>query len=140
MLKSIKTDKIDVLDIELNSKKKLLAVDAFELINNSFSSSENYFILGGDNLEKLPNWENATKCLNNNIIAIQRGKNLASIIAGNKLLEENKNKIFEFNANKLYNYSSTEVRKAIKNGNTETLNKMLNKNVYFYIVENNLYK
>ena len=51
-----------------------------------------------------------------------------------------KNKIFEFNANKLYNYSSTEVRKAIKNGNTETLNKMLNKNVYFYIVENNLYK
>ena len=140
MLKSIKTDKIDVLDIELNSKKKLLAVDAFELINNSFSSSENYFILGGDNLEKLPNWENATKCLNNNIIAIQRGKNLASIIAENKLLEENKNKIFEFNANKLYNYSSTEVRKAIKNGNMETLNKMLNKNVYFYIEENNLYK
>ena len=42
-------------------------------------------------------------------------------------LEENKNKIFEFNANKLYNYSSTEVRKAIKNGNMETLNKMLNK-------------
>ena len=110
------------------------------LLNNSFSSSENYFILGGDNLEKLPNWENATKCLNNNIIAIQRGKNLASIIAGNKLLEENKNKIFEFNANKLYNYSSTEVRKAIKNGNMETLNKMLNKNVYFYIEENNLYK
>ena len=124
MLKSIKTDKIDVLDIELNSKKKLLAVDAFELINDNFYSSENYFILGGDNLEKLPNWENATKCLNNNIIAIQRGKNLASIIAGNKLLEENNNKIFEFNANKLYNYSSTEVRKAIKNGNTETLNKM----------------
>lgn len=52
----------------------------------------------------------------------------------------NKNKIFEFNANKLYNYSSTEVRKAIKNGNMETLNKMLNKNVYFYIEENNLYK
>ena len=56
------------------------------------------------------------------------------------LNEENKNKIFEFNANKLYNYSSTEVRKAIKNGNMETLNKMLNKNVYFYIEENNLYK
>ena len=36
MLKSIKTDKIDVLDIELNSKKKLLAVDAFELINDNF--------------------------------------------------------------------------------------------------------
>ena len=87
MLESIRNDKIDVLDIELNSKKKLLAVDAFELINDNFSSSENYFILGGDNLEKLPNWENATKCLNNNIIAIQRGKNLANIIVGNKLLE-----------------------------------------------------
>lgn len=140
MLKSIRNDKIDVLDIELNSKKKLLAIDAFELINDNFSSSENYFILGGDNLEKLPNWENATKCLNNNIIAIQRGKKLDNIIAGNKLLEENRNKIFEFNANKLYNYSSTEVRKAIKNDDIETLNKMLNKKVYFYIEENNLYK
>lgn len=140
MLKSIRNDKIDVLDIELNSKKKLLAVDAFELINDNFSSSENYFILGGDNLEKLPNWEDATKCLNNNIIAIQRGKKLDNIIAGNKLLEENRNKIFEFNANKLYNYSSTEVRKAIKNDDIETLNKMLNKKVYFYIEENNLYK
>ncbi|MBS5863096.1 MAG: nicotinate (nicotinamide) nucleotide adenylyltransferase [Clostridium sp.] len=140
MLESIRNDKIDVLDIELNSKKKLLAVDAFELINDNFSSSENYFILGGDNLEKLPNWENATKCLNNNIIAIQRGKNLANIIVENKLLEENKNKIFKFNANKLYNYSSTEVRKAIKNDDIEILNKMLNKKVYFYIKENNLYK
>lgn len=140
MLKSIRNDKIDVLDIELHSKKKLLAVDAFDLINDNFSSSENYFILGGDNLEKFPYWKNATKCLNNKIIAIQRGKNLANIIAENKLLEENKNKIFEFNANRLYNYSSTEVRKAIKNGNMETLNKMLNKNVYFYIKANNLYK
>lgn len=140
MLESIRNDKIDVLDIELNSKKKLLAVDAFELINDNFSSSENYFILGGDNLEKLPNWENATKCLYNNIIAIQRGKKIANIIVGNKLLEENKNKIFEFNANKLYNYSSTEVRKAIKNDDIEILNKMLNKKVYFYIKENNLYK
>lgn len=140
MLKSIKNDKIDVLDIELNSKKKLLAVDAFELINEDFSSSENYFILGGDNLEKLPTWKNATKCLNNNIIAIQRGKNLASIIAENKLLEENKNRIFEFNANEFYNYSSTEVREAIKSNDMEILNKMLNKKVYFYIESNNLYK
>ena len=140
MLKSIKKDKIDVLDIELNSKKKLLAVDAFELINDNFYSSENYFILGGDNLEKLPNWKNATKCLNNNIIAIQRGKSLANIIAENKLLEENKNKIFEFNANNLYNYSSTEVRRAIQNKDSEILSKMLNKKVYFYIEKNNLYK
>ena len=140
MLKSISNDKIDVLDIELNSKKKLLAVDAFDLINNNFSSSENYFILGGDNLEKLPNWKNSDKCLKNNIIAIQRGKKLDNIIAENELLEMNKNKIFEFNTDKLYNYSSTEVRKAIKNKDDEILNKMLNKKVYFYIKENNLYK
>ncbi len=140
MLKSIKNDKIDVLDIELNSKKKLLTVDAFELINKKFSSSENYFILGGDNLEKLPSWKNSDKCLKNNIIAIQRGRKLDNIIAENKLLEKNKNKIFEFNANNLYNYSSTEVRRAIQNKDSEILSKMLNKKVYFYIEKNNLYK
>lgn len=140
MLNSIKNDKIDVLDIELNAKKKLMAVDAFDLVNNNFSSSENYFILGGDNLEKLPNWKNATKCLNNNIIAIQRGEKLANIISKNKLLETNKNRIFEFNANEFYNYSSTEVREAIKKKDNKILKEMLNKKVYFYIEKNNLYK
>ena len=140
MLTIIKNYKIDVLDIELHSKNKLLAVDAFELINNKFTSSENYFIMGGDNLEKLPNWRDADKCLNNNIIAIKRGEDLNNIISANKLLQANKNKIFEFNTNKLYNYSSTEVRKAIKNENKDLLNKMLNKKVYFYIEKNNLYR
>lgn len=140
MLNSIKNDKIDVLDIELHSKKKLMAVDAFDLVNNNFSSSENYFILGGDNLEKLPNWKNATKCLNNNIIAIQRGEKLANIISKNKLLETNKNRIFEFNANEFYDYSSTEVREAIKKKDNKILKEMLNKKVYFYIEKNNLYK
>ena len=140
MLNSIKNDKIDVLDIELHSKKKLMAVDAFDLVNNNFYSSENYFILGGDNLEKLPNWKNATKCLNNNIIAIQRGEKLANIISKNKLLETNKNRIFEFNANEFYDYSSTEVREAIKKKDNKILKEMLNKKVYFYIEKNNLYK
>lgn len=140
MLNSIKNDKLDVLDIELNSNKKLGAAEAFDLVNNSFSSSENFFILGGDNLEKLPNWDNAAKCLNNNIIAIQRRKKVANIVSKNKLLEKNKNKIFEFNTNEYYNYSSTEVREAIKEANNEKLKKMLNKKVYCYIEKNNLYK
>lgn len=140
MLKSIRNDKIDVLDIELNSREKLLAVDAFELINNTFSLSENYFILGGDNLEKLPTWKNATKCLKNNIIAIRRGKKIDDIIAENKLLKDSESKILQFNVNNLYNYSSTEVRKAIRDNDTELLVNMLNKKVYRYIKANNLYK
>ena len=140
MLKSIRNDKIDVLDIELNSREKLLAVDAFELINNTFSLSENYFILGGDNLEKLPTWKNATKCLKNNIIAIRRGKKIDDIIADNKLLKDSESKILQFNVNNLYNYSSTEVRKAIRDNDTELLANMLNKKVYRYIKANNLYK
>ena len=140
MLKSIRNDKIDVLDIELNSREKLLAVDAFELINNTFSLSENYFILGGDNLEKLPTWKNATKCLKNNIIAIRRGKKIDDIIAENKLLKDSESKILQFNVNNLYNYSSTEVRKAIRDNDTELLANMLNKKVYRYIKANNLYK
>lgn len=140
MLTKIKSDKLDVLDIELNSSKKLSTIDAFKLINNNFDSSENYFIMGGDNLEKLPDWKNADECLNNNIIAIQRGKNLDTIINKNNLLQSHKSKIFEFNTNDLYNYSSTEVRKAIKSEDKGILSKMINKKVYLYIEKNNLYK
>ena len=139
MLTNIKNDKLDVLDIELNSSQKLSAADAFKLINNNFKTSENYFILGGDNLEKLPNWKNAEACLNNNIIAIQRGNNLDTIIENNNLLKSHKNKIFEFNTNNLNDYSSTKVRQALQNEDKEILSKMLNKKVYFYIEKNNLY-
>lgn len=140
MLNLIKNDKIEVLDIELNSKEKLQTIDAFNLINDKFNVSENYFILGGDNLEKLPNWKEAEKCLNNKIIAVKRGKRIEDIIENNKLLKLNKDKIFIYNTNKLANYSSTEVRNAIKNNNKEILKEMLNEKVYSYVKDNMLYK
>lgn len=140
MLSTIKSRKIDVLDIELNLNKEISTIDAFNLINNKFLNSENYFILGGDNLEKLPNWKKAESCLENNIIAIERGKDLENIIDENELLKKHKNKIFAFNTNKLYDYSSTEVREALKSKDMNTLQKMLNKKVYLYIEQNNLYK
>ena len=140
MLSTIKNRKIDVLDIELNLNKEISTIDAFNLINNKFLNSENYFILGGDNLEKLPNWKKAESCLENNIIAIGRGKDLENIIDENELLKKHKNKIFAFNTNKLYDYSSTEVREALKSKDMNTLQKMLNKKVYLYIEQNNLYK
>lgn len=140
MLNLITDSNIDVLDIELKAKKSLQTIDAFNLINNKFNLSKNYFILGGDNLEKLPNWENAEKCLNSNIIAIKRGKKIEDIIENNKLLKLNKEKIFIYNTNKLSNYSSTEVRTAIKSKNKEILKEMLNEKVYSYVEKNMLYK
>lgn len=140
MLNLITDSNIDVLDIELKAKKSLQTIDAFNLINNKFNLSKNYFILGGDNLEKLPNWENAEKCLNSNIIAIKRGKKIEDIIENNKLLKLNKERIFIYNTNKLSNYSSTEVRNAIKNNNKEILKEMLNEKVYSYVEKNMLYK
>ena len=140
MLNLITDSNIDVLDIELKAKKSLQTIDAFNLINNKFNLSKNYFILGGDNLEKLPNWENAEKCLNSNIIAIKRGKKIEDIIENNKLLKLNKERIFIYNTNKLSNNSSTEVRNAIKNNNKEILKEMLNEKVYSYVEKNMLYK
>lgn len=140
MLNLITDSNIDVLDIELKAKKSLQTIDAFNLINNKFNLSKNYFILGGDNLEKLHNWENAEKCLNSNIIAIKRGKKIEDIIENNKLLKLNKERIFIYNTNKLSNYSSTEVRNAIKNNNKEILKEMLNEKVYSYVEKNMLYK
>ena len=140
MLNLITDSNIDVLDIELKAKKSLQTIDAFNLRNNKFNLSKNYFILGGDNLEKLPNWENSEKCLNSKIIAIKRGKKVEDIIENNKLLKLNKERIFIYNTNKLSNYSSTEVRNAIKNNNKEILKEMLNEKVYSYVEKNMLYK
>lgn len=141
MLKLISSDKIDVLPIEFNMNKNLNTSEALELINNEYKNVDRYFIMGGDNLEKLSSWQNPENCLNGNkFIVIERGKKISNIIENDNLLNKYSKNIFTLENNNLYTYNSTEVRNAIKEKNSEVINKMLNKKVYSYIKIENLYK
>ena len=134
MLKLISSDKIDVLPIEFNMNKNLNTSEALELINNEYKNVDRYFIMGGDNLEKLSSWQNPENCLNGNkFIVIERGKKISNIIENDNLLNKYSKNIFTLENNNLYTYNSTEVRNAIKEKNPEVINKMLNKKVYSYI-------
>lgn len=141
MLKLISSDKIDVLPIEFNMNKNLNTSEALELINNEYKNVDRYFIMGGDNLEKLSSWQNPENCLNGNkFIAIERGKKISNIIENDNLLNKYSKNIFTLENNNLYTYNSTEVRNAIKEKNSEVINKMLNKKVYSYIKIEKLYQ
>lgn len=141
MLKLISSDKIDVLPIEFNMNKNLNTSEALELINNEYKNVDRYFIMGGDNLEKLSSWQNPENCLNGNkFIAIERGKKISNIIENDNLLNKYSKNIFTLENNNLYTYNSTEVRNAIKEGKEDVIDKMLNKKVYSYIKIENLYK
>lgn len=55
MLKLVtsKHKKIEVSDIELNSKKSLMPVEIFEVIKRLYAKDDIFFIMGADNLYKL---------------------------------------------------------------------------------------
>ena len=65
MLELICDDKIMVENIELGRKQTLNTLQAFELIEQKYKSTENYYIMGADNFEKLHTWKNAKELIEN---------------------------------------------------------------------------
>lgn len=125
-------EKLEVLDIELNRKENLTAIDAFHIIKQKYKHSDIYFVLGSDNFIKLPTWNKNKELINDyKYIVLERdGNKLDNIIKENKI-----------NCNIIYGnfqISSTMVRDAIKRG--EKISKWTFPVVEEYIKENNLYK
>ncbi|MBQ3146057.1 MAG: nicotinate-nicotinamide nucleotide adenylyltransferase [Clostridia bacterium] len=109
---------LEVDDIEIKENRKLFATDAFEIIKKSFYLKSNeetdmFLIMGSDNFNKMPNWKDYNKIKNNyKYIVINRDEK---------------------------EISSTEIRNMIKNNDEEVV-KYLPKEVYNYIIENELYR
>lgn len=114
--KEYKNIKVD--DIEIKEEKKLYAIDAFKLMKKSkFLNSKNmnniFYIMGSDNAEKMFKWKDCNIIKRDyNCIIINRDINAIT---------------------------STKIREMIKNNNSD-VKKYLNKEVYEYILKNNLYK
>ena len=105
--------KLEVDDFEIKENRKLYAADVFEKIYNKFKNEkEIFFLMGSDNYEKMPQWKEYDRIKDKyNYIVIERDEN---------------------------EVSSTQIREMIKNGNKKVM-EYLSKEVYNYIIENNLY-
>ena len=102
----------------------------FEIINNKHKDSDNYFIMGSDNFEKISTWKSAEKLERfYKYIILDRG--IQNIDLSNKDIILVKDDLSN-------NISSSLVRKRIKE-NQSTDNLIID-DIKAYILKNNLYK
>ena len=107
-------EELEVDDIEIKESRRLFAVDAFEILKNSYYNEkiEMYLIMGSDNFKKMPNWKDY-----------------------NKIKDEYKYIVIDREEKEI---SSTKIRSMIKN-NDINVREYISKEVYEYILENVLY-
>ena len=119
--------KLDVSTIQMNQKKDLQAIDTFRLIQKEFSGSENFYIMGSDNFEKMHTWKNSEelKKLYNYIILSRDNFKSDDVIVVDSVKS-------------LKGISSSLVRQKIALG--ESISNLVTKEVEKYILEKGLYK
>ena len=141
MLELICDDKIKVESIELGRKEPLNTLQAFELIEQKYKNTENYYIMGADNFEKLPTWKNAKELIENYkyIIFERNGSNSKSMIDAQELLKQNRDNFKFLSVEQYSNISSGIIRKLIQNQNYEDCEKYTRPEIVKYIKENKLY-
>lgn len=127
---------IEVSDIELNVKNKLYAIDAFKLIEKEYLGEDIFFIMGADNFNNILNWKDIGEINKYKYIVLEREG-----IAIDKLeyFKRNAEKIQIIENKKYEKFSSTVFRNMIKNKNICNQD-IISKEVFDYIMENELYK
>lgn len=144
MLKIICKDeeKIKVTDIELNKKDSINTYQAFEMIKKEFKNNEIFFIMGADNFEKMPNWDNFGSLVKNNKYIIVNRNNIDTekIIKNNEFLNENRKNFKIINIKSNYNcVNSTLVRELICKKDYENAEKYISKDIAEFIKNNEIW-
>lgn len=111
MLKMAIKDNMDILNICIEAEKEMQAIDTFKIIQNKFNSSNNFFIMGSDNYEKIRDWKCADELMQNYQYIILKREN---------------------------DISSSKAREKIRNG--ESPKEFIYKDIELYILKNELYK
>ena len=142
MLKLVcdKNDKFIVSDIELKFERQLFTIETLEFIERDYPDYLIYFTIGTDNLKELSTWKLAEKLVSKfKIFVIERAEdNFDEIINNDIFLSNNKDAFIKLKENIRSNISSSFVREKLKNG--KSIRYFTPDEVYYYIIENSLYK
>ena len=141
MLKEItyNENNFDVLDIELNKNIAYKAIDIFNIIKNEYPNDVLYFLMGGDNFDKISTWKSANELIKNfKFIIFDRDISHTEILENNMLLMENKDNFHFIENTKYKEINSKSVREHIKNNQDVSI--YIPKEIIEYIRKNNLYK
>lgn len=136
-----KYDNLEVSDLELNLDKNLDAIDVFKMINDKYSNTDIYYIIGADNLYKMLLWKDFNNLVKDyKYIVVERELlDCEELIKSNETLTKYKNN-FNIVENKHYNKASaTNAREKIQSGNMNGIEENIPKDIIEYIKENKLY-
>ena len=127
MLKKIKRDYLIVDGI---NNKYQYTYEVMEKLRKEYSKDELYLIISADVMVNFNKWKNVEKVLKNKVIVLNRDNiDISKYVDGFK----DKDKFIIVQDFPYIDISSTELRKKINS-------KYLDKNIYDFIVKNNLYK
>lgn len=143
MLQLVCGDKIKAENIELNRKETLDTLQAFNLIEGKYKNDETeiFYIMGADNFEKLPNWKDSKKLVEDYqyIIFKRDGSNLEQCIEKNQILKKNRQNFKFLDLQQYADISSGIIRELIKKEDYEKCKEYTDAAIVQYIKENKLY-
>lgn len=132
-------EKLEVSDIELRMNHKLYAKDIFKILSEEYQGNELFFILGSDNLEKMPNWKNSTDLIKNyQYIILERNEDVNKMIMKNELFSKyRKNFLILKTKTQYQTISSTLVRNHLKK--KQQIEAFVPEKIENYLKEHKLY-
>ena len=134
-----KFDKCEVSNIELKRDEISYTINTLLQLKETYCDDELFLVCGSDMFLSLLNWRQPEDILKLvSIYAFVREDEKEDIMLEQKHILENMGTKVEISKIKVLPFSSTEVRNAIKN--SDDYSSFLSKEVYDYIIENNLYK
>lgn len=143
MLQLVCGDKIKAENVELNRKETLDTLQAFNLIEEKYKNDETeiFYIMGADNFEKLPNWKDSKKLVEDYqyIIFKRDGSNLEQCIERNQILKKNRQNFKFLDLQQYADISSGIIRELIKKEDYEKCKEYTDAAIVQYIKENKLY-
>ena len=135
-----KEKNLQVSNIEIRETKNYKTIEIFEILRNEYNNEDIYFIIGADNLYKMPSWENLEKLATYKYIIIKRNTlDCNKLINSNEILKKHKNNFNIIQNNEHNTDSATKVRQIIQSENIKILEQYINIKVIEYIKENELY-
>lgn len=143
MLQLVCGDKIKAENVELNRKETLDTLQAFNLIEEKYKNDETeiFYIMGADNFERLPNWKDSKKLVEDYqyIIFKRDGSNLEQCIEKNQILKKNRQNFKFLDLQQYADISSGIIRELIKKEDYEKCKEYTDAAIVQYIKENKLY-